>query len=85
MNSEGSLLNWVLGTLLSAVSVLCGVITKLYYSQLSDHKSTKTALEERVVLLEEKVDHCETEHSEARVLIGRLETRLSLVEKQATL
>ena len=80
MANDQTLLPWVLATVGTVVGALATVIAKLYHSQIAGYIKREGNLETQVASLQTKVDNCEREHTEARVAVAKLETRLSLLE-----
>jgi len=80
MANDQTLLPWVLATVGTVVGALATVIAKLYHSQIAGYIKREGNLESQVATLQLKVDSCEREHTEAKVVVAKLETRLSLLE-----
>jgi len=80
MANDQTLLPWVLATVGTVVGTLATVIAKLYHSQIAGYIKREGSLEAQVSALQTKVDNCEKEHTEAKVVVAKLETRLSLLE-----
>lgn len=71
---------WALASVGTIVGTLSAVVAKLYHSQIAQYIKREGSLEAQVSALQAKVDSCEREHAEAKIVVARLETRLSLVE-----
>ena len=71
---------WVLASVGTVVGTLSAVVAKLYHSQIAGYIKREGSLEAQVNALQQKVDQCEKEHAEAKIVAARLETRLSIIE-----
>lgn len=83
MTDENStMLAWVLAGVATVIGTLSAAVAKLYHTQVKGYVEREVTLTTKVANLEEKISHCEAEHTAAKIELAKLETRLSLVENK---
>ena len=76
MNDQ--LLTWVLG----AVAIVVGTLAKVVYSLWVDAKLKQGLVEARLEKAEARLDECEKDREDLKVLNARLQTRIELIERE---
>ena len=81
MDENNGFTGWILAGVGAIVSTLAGVITMFYRTQISDYKTHATELKIEIDKFQKRADQCEKDHTESKVRIAVLESRLAEVEK----
>ena len=63
------------------IAALTSALSFLYKSRIAAYEKAEVKLDTRVELLEKKLDKCEEEHTNAKVELAAIKTRLNILEK----
>ena len=80
-DDNSTLLAWVLAGIGSMIAALTSALSFLYKSRIAAYEKAEIKLDTRVELLEKKLDKCEEEHTNAKVELAAIKTRLNILEK----
>jgi hypothetical protein len=80
-NEDSNLFGWVLAGVSTVIAALTSALSFLYKSRIAAYEKAEVKLETRVELLEQKLDKCESEHTNAKVELAEIKTRLNILEK----
>jgi chromosome segregation ATPase len=81
MSNENGISGWILAGISTLIASLTTALSYLYKSRIEAYEKAEIKLDTRVELLETKLDKCETEHTNAKVELAEIKTRLNLLEK----
>lgn len=80
-DDNSTLLAWVLAGIGSMIAALTSALSFLYKSRIAAYEKAEVKLDTRVEVLEKKLDKCEEEHTNAKVELAAIKTRLNILEK----
>lgn len=82
-SDQSSLFAWVLAGVTTVIGALTTALSMLYKSRIAAYEKAEIKLDTRVEMLEQKLEKCETEHTNAKVELAEIKTRLSLLESKS--
>ena len=82
---QSNLTSWVLAGVASVIAALTSALSFLYKSRVAAYEKAEVKLDARVEMLEQKLDKCEAEHTNAKVEVARINERLRLLEAKGCL
>jgi len=96
LNNDQSIIGWVLAGVGAIMATLSGALSWIYKKQIADYERNeadlreqaikeRTKLELKIENIESKLNHCETEHTQAKIELAKINERLRLLEKRGCL
>ena len=82
---QSSLFAWVLAGVTTVIGALTTALSVLYKSRVAAYEKAEIKLDTRVEMLEQKLDKCEEEHTNAKIEVARINERLRLLEAKGCL
>lgn len=79
MQSE-NFIAWVLAGVGTVIATLSTAIAKLYHAQVGGYQKREAAYEGEIAKLREAVQHCDKEHTQTKIELAEIKTRLAIVE-----